>query len=99
MTYYCHDHKKTVKFDKCTSDDCLVTPSNFSEIEHDVPFSDQLGKPGVYIRLLKRMKVGDSIVVERNQDSGNLGTSARKLGRRITQRKLPDGKIRVWVVK
>lgn len=48
--------------------------------------------------LLRKMKVGDSVLVGDRNVATCIHSAARSLGFRVTIRKQPNGEIRVWKV-
>ena len=74
-----------------------LTPAEVSaiQIEHNIPLTSQ--PRGIYAPLLRKLRIGDSFVINRDQVSRIMGSSI-KLGVKLSQRYIGDGKSRLWRV-
>lgn len=67
------------------------------KIEHGVPLF-KAGNQSIISEALKQMKPGDSFLYP-EATRASVGCAAKRLGIRVTTRKLGDGNIRVWRLK
>lgn len=72
--------------------------NDMPKIEKNIAIPQQT-KWGKNVEFLKKLDVGDSFVIEKESIRGSFGVSARRLGIKLTTRKLEDGKIRLWRIK
>ena len=68
------------------------------KIEKGVPIPSARGRTGVS-DAIRKMKVGDSIVVVDRMSAGTIAKQVFGKAGHITTRKLPDGTFRVWRIK
>jgi len=64
-------------------------------IEKDIPFNGVTQGRGKWAKLLKKMKIGDSIKVKDRKEANSFYTAARTLGIQLGSRKNGTG-VRVW---
>lgn len=68
----------------------------------DVKIDKNIPMPGIginygkYIDILRKMEVGDSILLSSQAEAGSLVTAARAKGKRFVSRKIASSEYRVW---
>lgn len=69
------------------------------KVEHNIPIPQRHGKqPGVLIKTLKEMRIGDSFIYP-GKSISNVYVSARMVGVRIQVRTTDGNRKRVWKIK
>jgi len=74
------------------------------KIERNVPIPEFNNRLGIWIKLLKKMKVGDSVRVRNQSEANALRFGARRKNMKVTTRNVTNQKgyvqeVRVWRIK
>ena len=66
-----------------------------AKLTHDIPIPEKI----ITKYPLKKMLVGDSFIVENQNERKKVRIMAERMGIKITSQTREDGKIRVWRIK
>lgn len=71
------------------------------KIESGVPISQRCPRVNHWIEIMKKMKLGDSVILPDGykRSRGNLSNYALIAGIEITTRRQMDGKVRMWRIR